>query len=45
MQIIERAWHISFAFPSQTLYMQQIDPPEIMAPPPRSASPTAPKPN
>lgn len=36
MQIIERAG-TSFAFPSQTLYMQQIDPPEIMAPPPRSA--------
>lgn len=36
MQIIERAG-TSFAFPSQTLYMQQVDPPEIMAPPPRSA--------
>jgi MscS family membrane protein len=35
MQIIERSG-TAFAFPSQTIYMQQVDPPEIMAPPPRS---------
>ncbi len=35
IEIIERAG-TSFAFPSRTLYMQQQDPPEIMAPPPRS---------
>jgi len=35
MEIIERAG-TSFAFPSRTLYMQQQDPPEIMAPPQRS---------
>ncbi len=35
MDIIERAG-TSFAFPSRTLYMQQQDPPEIMAPPARS---------
>lgn len=35
MQIIERSG-TAFAFPSQTLYLQQVDPPEIMAPPPRS---------
>ncbi|MEM9738695.1 MAG: mechanosensitive ion channel domain-containing protein [Pseudomonadota bacterium] len=32
MEIIERAG-TGFAFPSRTLYMQQQDPPEIMAPP------------
>jgi MscS family membrane protein len=32
MQIIERAG-TSFAFPSQTVYLQQTDPPEIMSPP------------
>lgn len=35
MQIIERSG-TTFAFPSQTIYMQQVDPPEIMAPPPKS---------
>lgn len=35
MEIIERAG-TSFAFPSRTLYMQQQDPPEIVAPPPLS---------
>ena len=35
MDIIERGGS-SFAFPSRTLYMQQQDPPEIIAPPPRS---------
>ena len=35
MQVIERSG-TTFAFPSQTVYLQQIDPPEIMAPPPRS---------
>jgi len=33
MQIIERAG-TSFAFPSQTVYLQHTDPPEIMSPPP-----------
>ena len=37
MEIIERAG-TGFAFPSRTLYMQQQDPPEIMAPPARSES-------
>jgi MscS family membrane protein len=35
MDIIEKAG-TSFAFPSQTIYMQETDPPEIMAPPARS---------
>lgn len=35
MQIIERSG-TAFAFPSQTVYLQQTDPPEIMAPPARS---------
>lgn len=35
MEIIERAG-TGFAFPSRTIYMQQQDPPEIMAPPARS---------
>jgi len=35
MQIIERAG-TGFAFPSQTVYLRQEDPPEIMAPPVRS---------
>lgn len=35
MQIIERSG-TSFAFPSRTVYLQQQDPPEIMAPPARS---------
>ena len=35
MDIIERSG-TGFAFPSRTLYMQQQDPPEIMAPPARS---------
>lgn len=35
MKIIEAAG-TGFAFPSRTLYMQQQDPPEIMAPPARS---------
>ncbi|MEM0985269.1 MAG: mechanosensitive ion channel domain-containing protein [Pseudomonadota bacterium] len=35
IEIIERAG-TGFAFPSRTLYMQQQDPPEIMAPPARS---------
>ena len=35
MDIIEKSG-TAFAFPSQTLYMQQQDPPEIMAPPARS---------
>ena len=35
MEIIEKAG-TSFAFPSQTIYMQETDPPEIMAPPARS---------
>ena len=35
MDIIARAG-TSFAFPSRTIYMQQQDPPEIMAPPARS---------
>ena len=35
MQVIERSG-TTFAFPSQTVYLQHIDPPEIMAPPPRS---------
>jgi MscS family membrane protein len=35
MNIIEQAG-TSFAFPSQTIYMQETDPPEIMAPPARS---------
>ena len=35
MDIIEKSG-TGFAFPSQTLYMQQQDPPEIMAPPARS---------
>ncbi len=33
MQIIERAG-TAFAFPSQTVYLQHTDPPEIMSPPP-----------
>lgn len=37
MNIIERAG-TGFAFPSRTLYMQQQDPPEIMAPPAPSES-------
>ena len=32
MNIIERAG-TSFAFPSQSVYLQQTDPPEIMKPP------------
>ena len=35
MEIIEKAG-TSFAFPSQTIYMMETDPPEIMAPPARS---------
>ncbi|MEZ5985925.1 MAG: mechanosensitive ion channel family protein [Hyphomonas sp.] len=35
LEIIEKAG-TSFAFPSQTIYMQETDPPEIMAPPARS---------
>lgn len=35
MEIIERAG-TGFAFPSQTIYLQETDPPEIMAPPARS---------
>ncbi|KCZ85740.1 small conductance mechanosensitive ion channel (MscS) family protein [Hyphomonas adhaerens MHS-3] len=35
MDIIEKAG-TGFAFPSRTIYMQQTDPPEIMAPPARS---------
>ncbi|MEL6956281.1 MAG: mechanosensitive ion channel domain-containing protein [Pseudomonadota bacterium] len=35
MDIIEKAG-TGFAFPSRTIYMQQQDPPEIMAPPARS---------
>ena len=35
MDIIEQAG-TSFAFPSRTIYLQQTDPPEIMAPPARS---------
>lgn len=35
MDIIERAGS-GFAFPSRTIYLQQQDPPEIMAPPARS---------
>lgn len=35
MEIIERAG-TGFAFPSRTIYLQQQDPPEIMAPPARS---------
>ncbi len=35
MEIIEKAG-TSFAFPSRTIYMQQTDPPEIMAPPGQS---------
>ena len=35
MDIIEKAG-TGFAFPSRTVYMQQTDPPEIMAPPARS---------
>ncbi|MEZ5952928.1 MAG: mechanosensitive ion channel family protein [Hyphomonas sp.] len=35
MQIIEKAG-TGFAFPSQTIYLQETDPPEIMAPPARS---------
>ena len=35
MDIIEKAG-TSFAFPSRTIYMQETDPPEIMAPPARS---------
>ncbi|WP_241765200.1 mechanosensitive ion channel family protein [Hyphomonas beringensis] len=35
MDIIARAG-TSFAFPSRTIYMQEMDPPEIMAPPARS---------
>lgn len=35
MEIIEKAG-TSFAFPSQTIYLQETDPPEIMAPPARS---------
>ena len=35
MDIIEKAG-TSFAFPSQTIYMLETDPPEIMAPPARS---------
>ena len=37
MEIIEKAG-TGFAFPSRTIYMQQQDPPEIMAPPARSES-------
>jgi MscS family membrane protein len=37
MDIIEKAG-TSFAFPSQTIYMQETDPPEIMSPPARSES-------
>jgi MscS family membrane protein len=35
MEIIEKAG-TGFAFPSQTIYLQETDPPEIMAPPARS---------
>lgn len=45
MQIIERAG-TGFAFPSRTIYLQQADPPEIMAPPgsgKRPAVPAAPE--
>ena len=35
MDIIEKAG-TSFAFPSRTIYLQETDPPEIMAPPARS---------
>jgi MscS family membrane protein len=35
MDIIEKGG-TGFAFPSRTIYMQQQDPPEIMAPPARS---------
>ena len=37
MDIIARAG-TDFAFPSQTVYLQQTDPPEIIAPPARSES-------
>ncbi len=37
MQIIEKAG-TGFAFPSRTIYLQETDPPEIMAPPARSES-------
>jgi MscS family membrane protein len=35
MEILEKAG-TGFAFPSQTIYLQETDPPEIMAPPARS---------
>ena len=35
MDIIEKAG-TGFAFPSRTIYLQESDPPEIMAPPARS---------
>lgn len=43
MDIIERAG-TGFAFPSRTIYLQQLDPPEIMAPPGSSDKPKAKRP-
>lgn len=44
MKIIERSG-TSFAFPSQTIYLQQQDPPEIMAPPARGKTGGQPPPD